>query len=130
MEGSETDPPTTRVTRDVEPSALPDLLDSPRWASVAFVDAERIDVLPVAARCHSGTYRFGVRPGATSDLDGREVVLVIDDGPYWFQLRGISPRGIAKRVEPSESEAAGTLTWYVLEPSRILAWDYGTIREE
>jgi hypothetical protein len=117
-----------RATRDVEPSALPDLLEHPPRASLAFVDRDAVDVLPVRARC-DGAYRFGVRPESASDLDGREVVLVIDDGPYWFELRGISVRGRARRIDPPQQEGARGLAWYAIEPRRVLAWDYGALRE-
>ena len=55
------------------------------------------------------------------------MVLVVDDGPYWFQLRGIAVRGIAIREEPTAAESA--LVSYALDARRVLAWDYGAIRE-
>lgn len=113
------------VTRDVELSALGDLLQRPPRATVAFVQGEQVDVLPVRARCRAGTYRFGVLPQPAASLDGREVVLVIDDGPYFFELRGISVRGQA-RQEPGQADG---LTWYAIEPGRVLAWDYAAMRE-
>jgi hypothetical protein len=115
------------VTRDVEPSALTDLLDHPRRATVAFVDRDEVDVVPVRARFRAGTYFFGVVPGLAPDLEDREVVLLIDDGPYWFQLRGVSVRGLARRhrADPGETDA---LAWYAIEPRRTLAWDYGAVR--
>jgi hypothetical protein len=121
---------TARVTRDVEPSALRDLREHPPRATVAFVDRNEAEILPVRARFRGDTYRFGVLPEVATDLEDREVVLVIDDGPYWFELRGISVRGLAKHVsgtEPGEREA---LAWYAIQPRRILAWDYNAIREE
>jgi hypothetical protein len=116
-----------RVTRDVEMSALRDLLDRPPRATVAFVDGGAVSLLPAGARCSVTKHLFGVLPAAAPDLAGREVVLVIDDGPYWFEARGISVRGIAARVEPPSG--SGGLAWYVIEPRRVLAWDYGAIRE-
>jgi hypothetical protein len=120
-----------KVTRDVEPVALPDLLERPIRASVAFVDEDAVDVLPARASFAAGTHSFGVSEGPSSgDLHAREVVLIVDDGPYWFELRGISVRGIARRIEPPLAAERNRLTWYAIEPQRILAWDYGTIREE
>ena len=118
---------TPRVTRDVEPLAVRDLLDHPPRATLAFVGEEGIDLLPVTARFSEGIHRFGVSPDAGIDFQGREVVLLIDDGEYWFDLRGISVRGTAVHLEPAPSER---LVWYTIEPRRILAWDYGTVREE
>lgn len=118
-----------RVTRDVELSALRDLLDGPRQGTVAVVLDDAIDVLPAEARCSGDLCKFGLLC-ASPDLDDLEVVLVIDEGPFWFQLRGASFRGIARRSEPPEPGTAERLVWYALEPRRILAWDYGSIREQ
>ena len=120
--------PQRRVTRDVEPAALSDLRDCPRRASVAFSDGDAVDVLPARARFDSGAYQFGVSAEETSlDLTHREVVLVVDDGPYWFQLRGLSVRGVAERLEVTATDG---LAWYAITARRVLAWDYGAIREE
>jgi hypothetical protein len=116
-----------RVTRDVELSAVRDLLDRPPRGTVAFVERDAVEVVPVRARCSAESYSFGVLTGATPDLEGREVVLVIDDGQYWFELRGVSVRGVARRSEVASG--AGGLTWYALEPRRVLAWDYDSLRE-
>ena len=118
-----------RITRDVEPSSLRDLRDRPRRATVAFVDHDEVDVLPVRARFHGDTCRFGVLPGGATDFENREVSLVIDDGTYWFELRGISVRGLAARIDPVEADGTAALAWYAIEPRRVLAWDYGAIRE-
>ena len=117
------------VTRDVDPSTLKDLLEHPPRATVAFIDRERVDILPVRARYHAETYRFGVRADAAVDLAEREVVLVIDDGPYFFELRGISVRGLARRLDRAKPGEADGLAWYVIEPRRILAWNYAAMRE-
>jgi hypothetical protein len=58
------------------------------------------------------------------DLAGREVIVLVDDGPWWFRLRGASFRGVARR----DSEAEGVV-WWAVAPRRVLAWDYGMIRE-
>lgn len=118
-----------RVTRDVEPSALTDLLEHPPRATVAFVDRDEADVLPVWARVRADTYWFGVRPEVGTDFENREVVLVIDDGPYWFELRAISVRGLARRIDQAEPGERDALAWYAIQTRRILAWDYGAIRE-
>jgi hypothetical protein len=104
-----------------------DLLEDPPRATVAFVEGEYVNLLPVTARCRADRYWFGIRADASIDLEQREVVLVIDDGPYWFELRGVSVRGAARRVQALDSGAG--LTWYAVDPRRLLAWDYGTLRE-
>ena len=116
-----------RVTRDVEPAAVGDLLEHPPRATLAFTADGEVEVLPVRAVARDGIDTFGVRPHGAPDLADREVVLVRDDGPYWFQLRGVTVRGIARRA-PAPSGSAH-LTWYSIEPRRVLAWDYGALRE-
>jgi hypothetical protein len=113
------------VTRDVEPSTLSDLLEHPPRATVAFVDQGHADVLPVRARCRADSYRFGVPAGVIADFQDREVVLLMDDGAYWFELRGISIRGVARRIEPGATDG---LVWYAIAPRRVLAWDYCAVR--
>jgi hypothetical protein len=117
-----------RVTRDVEPATVRDLLEDPPRAAVAFVEAEEVDVLPARARFDDGVSIFAVRADVAPDLGGREVVLVRDDGPYWFELRGISVRGVAKRAAAPDDESGRHLVWYAIEPRRVLAWDYGALR--
>ena len=116
------------VTRDVDPAAVGDLRDRPPRATVAFADGDAVDLLPATARFSSGAYQFAVLANVSPDLSHREVVLVIDDGPYWFELRGISVRGTAEH--PVVAAGAGGLVWYAIDARRILAWDYGAIREE
>lgn len=119
-----------RVVRDVSVATLRDLVESPPRATVAFTDGGEVDVVPVRARCTADTYEFGVASDTAPNLDHREVVLVIDaGGNSWFMLRGFSVRGVAVRVALPASERSG-LTWYAIDPQRILAWDYGSIREE
>ena len=59
-------------------------------------------------------------PEGNPDLAGRNVVVIVDDGPQWFRLRSLTVRGVAKAV--------GDCTYRVV-PERIVAWDYGSLRE-
>lgn len=59
-------------------------------------------------------------PPGHPDVAGRNVVVIADDGPQWFRLRSLTVRGVA--------EAAGDCT-YRVAPKRIVAWDYGALRE-
>ena len=122
------EPSGPRVTRDVDPAALRDLLEHPLRATIAFVRDGLPDALPV--RTHfDGSHRFAVAGGDAPALNGHEVVLLVDDGSYWFQLRGVSARGIARRAEPPGSASAAQLVWYTIETRRVLAWDYATVRQ-
>ena len=116
------------VTRDVDPSAVRDLLDDPPRATVAFLERGAVELLPVRARFSADVHRFGVLAEHAPDLEGRETVLLRDDGAYWFELRGISVRGVARRLGPPDPEGAVALVWYAVEPRRILAWDYASVR--
>src|SRR3990172_10021430 len=49
-----------RVTRDVEPSALRDLIDDPPRATVAFVDRDAVELLPVRVGASRGLQLFGI----------------------------------------------------------------------
>lgn len=121
--------PARRITRDVDPVAVRDLLEQPPRASVAFVDDGAAAVLPARAHVDGDRRLFAVAADAAPALDGREVVLLIDAGPYWFQLRGVSVRGIANRVDVP-SGAVARLAWYSVDARRVLAWDYAAVREE
>jgi hypothetical protein len=116
------------VTRDVEPEALRDLLAHPPRATVAFVHDGTPDALPALLRVDGTTHWFAVADGGAPDLDGREVVVVVDDGPYWFQLRGVSIRGTARRAAAPDEPVPAGLVWYAVATRRTLAWDYATLR--
>jgi hypothetical protein len=116
------------VTRDVEPAALRELMDAAPRATVAFTDGAIAELLPAHACFRPDTWLFAVVAEDAPDLDGREVVVAIDDGPYWFELRGISIRGVARRAKAPPSRPEAGLTWYLVEPQRVLAWDYAALR--
>jgi hypothetical protein len=99
-------PPTPRTTRDVTPA---DVGADPRRATVTFVNDGEPAIVPVRARREGDRWRFAA---AAPALDDREVVLLLDDGDWWFELRGVSVRGVARR------DGDG---WYTVEPRRVLA---------
>jgi hypothetical protein len=111
------------VTRDVALETVSDLLAHPPRATVTYVDDDGIALVPVRARFVDQRPLVGL-PASGPDLAGKEVILLVDDGPWWFRLRGASFRGVAQR----DTEADG-LSWWTITPRRIIAWDYGTIRE-
>jgi hypothetical protein len=120
---SATDP---RITRDVEPSALRDLLENPPRATVAFVHDGAPAALPARFRSDGTRHLFAVGADDAPNLAGHEVVLVVDGGPYWFQLRGLSIRGVAASAD---ADGSAGLAWYAVAPRRVIAWDYGTVHE-
>ena len=107
---------TPRTTRDVTPADVADVVADPRRATVTFVDDGEPAIIPVRTRHDGDRWRFATAAAALGD---REVVLLLDDGDWWFELRGVSVRGVARR------DGDG---WYTVEPRRVLAWSYGSLR--
>jgi hypothetical protein len=60
------------------------------------------------------------------------IVLLVDDGRYWFELRAAVWRGTvrAEHEEPAGASAGDELVWFRFEPRRVAAWDYGQLRED
>ena len=125
------------VTRNVAAQALPDLLESPPRAAVTYVRDGVVDLVPVRARTLGEEQFFAVScrapgdPADPGDLDGAEVVLTRDDGPYWWQLRAINVRGVAERLGTGpDGRADPGARWYRLTVRSVVAWDYGAMREQ
>jgi hypothetical protein len=107
---------TPRTTRDVTPADVADVVAAPRRATLTFVDDDDPAIVPARARRDGDRWRFAT---AAPALDDREVVLLLDDGDWWFELRGVSVRGVARR----DSDG-----WYTVESRRVVAWSYGSLR--
>jgi len=120
-----------RLTRAVDPEDVRDLLERVPRANVAFNDAGAIAAAPVAFRFQAGRYWVGVSregPGP-APRPGDQVALLIDDGCYYFELRGIWIRGQALLAEQIPEGVCADLDWLQLLPDKVVAWDYGTLRE-
>ena len=114
-----------RVTRSVRPEDLPDLLAKPPRATLAFVRDAAIQAIPVAFKFDAGRYLVGL-PGDMDPPAGR-VKLLVDDGPWYFDLRGFWARG---PLAPCDAPAAGDdAVWFELTPEKTAAWHYGSMRE-
>jgi hypothetical protein len=61
---------------------------------------------------------------------GELVKLLIDDGRWFFDRRGLWIRGRTDVVDQLPDDAAASLAWLELTPEKVVAWDYGTLREE
>jgi hypothetical protein len=81
---------TPRTTRDVTPADVADVVANPRRATVTFIDDGEPAIVPVRARREGNRWRFAVAAPALND---REVVLLLDDGDWRFELRD---RGMAQ----------------------------------
>ena len=117
------------VTRDVSPDSAQDLLERVPRASISFASDHGPIVQPVGLlwrddRCwvsFPGNAEYPV-------LSGQEVVLLVDEGVYYFDLRAIYIRGHVKTTEAPPDAPAGR-AWVEVVPIKTVAWDYGTLRE-
>ncbi len=118
-----------RVTRNIDPGCARDLLERVPRACICFACAQGPQAEPVVLVWQDDRYLVGIpeqaerRPGP-----GQEVVLLVDEGVYFFDLRAIYIRG---RVRPAEAPkgARASHTWFEVVPLKTVAWDYGTLRE-
>jgi len=118
----------TQVTRDIDPADARDLLERPARACLAFAGPAGPQAQPVTLTMRDGRYfvaipeSTGVRPEP-----GQEVVLLVDDGVHYFDLRAIYVRGHA---QPAQAPASvrPALAWLEVVPVKTVAWDYGAMR--
>lgn len=118
-----------RVTRDIDPSEALDLFERRTRACIALAGDDGPSVEPVTAAFRDGRCLVGL-PEASGNLltGGEEIVLLVDEGFHFFDLRALYVRGRARSVGEAEGLDA-TLEWFAVEPTRIAAWDYGRMRE-
>ncbi len=117
------------VTRNVDPDRMRDLLERVPRACIAFASDRGPQALPVALVWRDGRYLVGSpeyvdqRPGSS-----QEVVLLVDEGVHFFELRAIYIRG---RLQPAASprDTPTGHTWFELIPLKKVAWDYGLLHE-
>lgn len=119
-------PAVKRVTRAVRPEDLRGLLEHPPRATLAFVRDAAIQAIPVAFNYDAGRYLVGL-PRDVQPPAGR-VKLLVDDGPWYFDLRGIWSRGSLAPSEAPANSGEG-LSWFELTPEKTAAWHYGSMRE-
>ncbi len=118
-----------QVTRDIDPREAQDLLERVPRACLAFAGESGPQALPVRLIWQAGRYWIGLPAEAEPLPDtGQEVVLLVDEGIYYFELRAIYIRGQAQAAEPPAG-APGGHTWLEVVPAKTVAWDYGKMRE-
>jgi hypothetical protein len=115
-----------RVTRAVPPESLCALLLNPPRATLAFVREGEVNSIPVAFRWPDGRYLVGLN--ADSQPPAGRVKLLVDDGPWYFDLRGIWVRGALAAIEAPADSPDG-YAWFELVPEKVAAWHYGRMRE-
>jgi hypothetical protein len=118
-----------QVTRNIDPGSARDLLERVPRACLCFASDHGPQTQPIVLVRHDGRYLAGIpldtdpRPGS-----GLEVVLLIDEGIYFFDLRALYIRGQVKPAEAPRGAPVGH-TWFEVVPLKTVAWDYGTLRE-
>lgn len=118
-----------RITLNIDPVEARDLLERVPRACVAFASDEGPRTEPVILRYKDGRYLVGMPSTAASHPTvDHEVVLVVDGGFHFFDLRAIYIRGHVHPLNAQESPA-GDFFWFEVQPTRAIAWDYARIRE-
>lgn len=107
-----------RITRAVGLEALSDLVEAPPRAYLAYVTEGTPEAVRVTSRRDADRWLVTLPPG-TSIPDGARVVLLIDDGEFYFELRGIRVRGTLCEAGDGTREVV---------PEKIITWDYGAMR--
>jgi hypothetical protein len=121
-----------RITLNVDIEEVRDLLERVPRACVAFVTEAGPHVEPVTVVCKDDRFFVGLSPNAVMHLRGQtEAVLVIDDGLQFFDLRAVYVRGYLHPRDGMEDNGnrADDYVWFVIGPTRTVAWDYARIRE-
>ncbi len=108
-----------QITRTVAVDDLRGLLDGTFGAYLGYVASGEPEAVRVTAR-RDGT-RWLVRlPAGVALDDGARVVLLVDDGEFYFELRGVRVRGELRDTGGGERE---------IVPAKIVTWDYKAMRE-
>jgi hypothetical protein len=114
------------ITREVALTDLNDLLDLVPHANLAFETPVGIDAIPVGFQRSQGQLWVGIRSSDANPSVGQQAMLLIDDGLYYFELRGLRVRGVL-RDTPAPEALNPALRWLELEPVKVNAWSYGTM---
>ncbi len=115
------------ITRAATLADLHDLLDRVPHANLAFETPAGIDAIPVGFRRIDEQFWVGLPRGESAPSAGTQAMLLIDDGWFYFELRGLRVRGVL-RDTPAPPALGQALRWLDLEPEKINAWDYGSMR--
>ncbi len=118
-----------QVTRNIDPGDAQDLLEQVPRACLSFATDQGPYVQPVRLLWYEGRYLVSIPEDAEQrPISGQEVVLLVDDGIYYFQLRAIYVRGQAQPAETPPNAPSGR-AWFEIAPLKTVAWDYGKLRD-
>lgn len=119
------------ISPRVDPAPLADALIAGARAAIAFDCNGEVEAVPVLCRIEGDRLWIGVaRESAPPASSFGRVVLVLDDGRYWFELRAHTWRGRIEAVDGAPSGATDDIVWLCFIPSGAIAWNYGALREE
>ncbi len=118
-----------QVTRNIDPDSARDLLERVPRACIAFAGDDGPQAQPSLLVWQDNRYLVGIPETVDRrPAPGQEVVLLVDEGVHFFDLRAIYVRG---RVQPHEAPRGvhGGHAWFEVVPLKVVAWDYGMLRE-
>lgn len=118
-----------QVTRNIDPDSARDLLEHVPRACLCFASEQGPQAQSIVLMWRDGRYLIGIPLNADRQPGpGQEVVLLVDKGVHFFDLRALYTRG---RLEPAEvpGEVPSGYTWGEVVPFKTVAWDYGMLRE-
>ena len=108
---------------------LRDLIERPPRAYLAFDQDGSINAAPVTFQSAKGRYLISpVGEGFSAPRAGQTAMLLIDEGRYSLELRGLRIRGSLRDAEAPVS-GLGEARWLELVPERVIGWDYGKMRK-
>ena len=118
-----------RITHAVDPEQMRDLLERAPRACIVFLSAGTVDLVPVEFRLQEGRHWIGLSGDGSAPGPDEPVKLLVDEGMYYFDMRGIWIRGRASFSEERPETGSPALTWFQLVPEKFIAWDFGTMRK-
>ena len=119
-----------QVTRDIDPDSARDLLERVPRACLCFASDHGPQAQPIVLVWQDGRYLVALLEDADHQPgSGQEVVLLIDEGVHFFDLRALYIRGQIKQASAPSEATAANCTWIEVVPLKTVAWDYGMLRE-
>ena len=114
----------TGVTNRISFAEAADMVGRCR-ACVSFAVDGRPRVEAAIVRYEQPRFVVGLGAACSPPPVGAEVVVVVDEGVQFFDLRAIHARGTAGPVAVGPGD---DLVWFEVEPSKVTCWDYGRLR--
>jgi len=119
-----------QVTRNIDPNCAQDLLERVPRACLCFASDNGPQAQPIVLVWQDGRYLVGLLEDADHQPSpGQQVVLLIDEGVRFFDLRALYIRGQVKQASAPREAPAADCTWVEVVPLKTVAWDYGMLRE-